>query len=321
MKHLDLAVHGWPDYELLDSGDNRKLERYGKYVLIRPETQALWRPSRPADEWKRADAEFRFGGEGKGHDGGNNDRESGSSKNKGGVWRKRANMPGSWEMSWNGLRFIARLTSFKHTGIFPEQAANWEWIAERVGALRAAHGGTPRVLNMFGYTGIASMAAAKHGADVTHCDASKQSNNWAHENARLSQLESDKAIGSIRYITDDALKFAEREVRRGTVYDGIILDPPAFGRGAKGEVFRIEEHLPKLLEVCAKLLAHARPGAFLLLNGYAAGYAPLSFLQAAESSLPAALKNAHGEFGELHIEERGTQRAVPSGIYARFVVK
>ncbi len=303
MERLDLVVSGWPDYELLDSGDNRKLERYGKHILIRPETQALWRPSRP-ELWKKADAEFRFG------------QEKGE---KGGAWRKRTGMPDAWDMSWNSLRFTARLTSFKHTGVFPEQAANWEWIAGRIGSLRGQLKGPPRVLNLFGYTGIASMAAARHGAEVTHCDASKQSNNWAHDNARLSGIERDEDHGgSIRYITDDALKFAEREARRGAVYDGIILDPPAFGRGAKGEVFRIEEHLPKLLDACAKLLARTRPGAFLLLNGYAAGYAPLSLLQAAESSFADIAHGAKGEFGELHIKEKDTKRAVPSGIYARF---
>ena len=312
MERLDLPVRGWADYEPIDSGDNRKLERYGNYVLIRPETQALWRPSRSADVWKRADAEFRFGEGGEG-----------GPRGKGGGWRKRAaSVPDSWEMSWNGLRFTARLTSFKHTGVFPEQAANWEWIAERTDALRSQQKGIPRILNLFGYTGIASMAAAAHGADVTHCDASKQSNTWAHDNARSSGIDrGDDRAGGIRWITDDALKFAEREVRRDAVYDGIILDPPAFGRGAKGEVFRIEEHLPKVLDACAHLLAASRPGAFLLLNGYAAGYAPLSLLQAVEGSFPNIAKTSRGEYGELHIAEQGTGRAVPSGIYARFVVK
>jgi 23S rRNA (cytosine1962-C5)-methyltransferase len=316
MEHADLVTPGWADYELIDSGDNRKLERYGKFILIRPETQALWRPAKP-DAWKRADAEFKFGGEGS--------VKSGAKSEKGGSWRKRNTaMPDSWEMSWNSLTFIARLTSFKHTGIFPEQAANWEWIEERVSALRGQMKGSPRVLNLFGYTGIASLVAARHGAEVTHCDASKQSNTWAHENARLSGMDHDRIrdddhLGSIRWITDDALAFALREIRRGAIYDGIILDPPAFGRGAKGEVFRIEEHLPKLLDVCAKLLAGKRPGAFFLLNGYAAGYAPQSFFQVLKDSFR-DMKKPEGGYGELQIEEQGTKRIIPSGIYARFVV-
>ncbi len=304
MDHIDLVIPGWPDYELLDSGDNRKLERFGKFILIRPETQALWHPSRGTEIWKRADAEFRFGDGAKGE--------------KGGMWRTKSGMPDSWEMGWkDGVRFVARLTPFKHTGVFPEQAANWEWIAARVDALTArgaTDGKAPRVLNLFGYTGIASIVAAMHGAEVTQCDASKQSNTWAHENAHLS------GVDTIRWITDDALAFALREVRRGTQYDGIILDPPAFGRGAKGEIFRIEAHLPTLLETCTTLLSRT-PGAFFLLNGYAAGYAPISLLQAVPSVILKNAKKGGGEFGELHLQEHASRRVIPSGIYARVMVQ
>ena len=298
MENRDLITRGWSDYELIDSGGNRKLERFGKIILIRPETQALWHPSRP-QEWKRADAEFRFG--------------EGAKGEKGGSWRTRAGMPESWEMGWkDGVRAIVRPTPFKHTGVFPEQAANWEWIAARVDALakRGAAGAKPRVLNLFGYTGIASIVAAKHGADVTQCDASKQSNTWAHENARLS------GVDTVRWITDDALAFVLREVRRGAQYDGIILDPPAFGRGAKGEVFRIEEHLPKLLEACATLLSK-KPGAFFLLNGYAAGYAPVSFVQAIPKTIFNNEKGGEGEFGELQLEGSDGGAKIASGIYVR----
>ena len=289
MKQTDLTTPGWKDYELLDSGNNKKLERYGKFVTIRPETQAIWKPMR-SELWKKADAEFRFEG------------------NKG-SWRGR-NAPDPWNISWNNeARFSLRLTSFKHTGIFPEQATNWEWIAERVKKLDQ-----PKVLNLFGYTGIASIVAAQNGAQVTHCDASKQSNTWAHENAALSEV----APNGIRYITDDALKFVQRELRRGASYDGIIVDPPAFGRGANGEVWRIEEDITILLDVLQKLL-NKKTGAFFLLNGYAAGYAPQSFLQSAESSFPEA-KTANGEFGELQIQESTGARRISSGIYVRFVL-
>ena len=255
MNHIDLSTNGWPDYELLDSGDNKKLERFGPFVLIRSE---------------------------------------------------------KWDITWRtDARFTLRLTSFKHTGVFPEQAPNWEWIAGKVDALAKRGGEKPRVLNLFGYTGGASIVAAKHGAHVTHLDASKQSNTWAKENATLSDVPAD----TLRYITDDALKFVEREIRRGSIYDGIILDPPAFGRGPDGEVWKIEEDIVPLLDAVKKVFAE-KPGSFFLLNGYAAGYAPQSLVQAVESSF-GTIKG--GEFGELNVSEKGSDRVVPSGIYVRFI--
>lgn len=294
-QHIDFATDGWPDYELLDSGNNKKLERFSKLTLVRPETQALWKPLRP-ELWKRADAEFKF------------DKEKG-------FWRGKP-APDPWIISWrDDMKFSLRLASFKHTGVFPEQAPNWEWIDERVSVLAKRDDGRgdnkPKVMNLFGYTGIASIVAAKHGAFVTHLDASKQSNTWARENAALSQVPPD----TLRYITDDALKFVQRETRRGSVYDGIILDPPAFGRGPDGEVWRIEEDIVPLLDGVRKIFAQ-KPGSFFLLNGYAAGYAPQSLVQAVESSF-GAIKG--GEFGELRINEKGSGRVVPSGIYVRFV--
>lgn len=283
MESKNLIARPWKDYELLDSGDNRKLERYGSHIVIRPETQAVWQAARPKD-WTRSEAEFKWS-EGKG------------------FWTKR-NLPESWPISYGDVRFTIKLTNFKHTGVFPEQASNWDWIKTRVEAIA-----NPEVLNLFGYTGVASLVAAKAGAHVTHVDASKQSNAWAKDNAKLSKIPEQ----AIRFITDDALKFCERELRRGVVYDGIILDPPAFGRGAKGEVWHIEEDLPKILSVLKKLLSE-KPGAFFLLNGYAAGYSPLSFLQAVQGFFP----KKEMEFGELRIEENISHRFIPSGIYVRF---
>jgi 23S rRNA (cytosine1962-C5)-methyltransferase len=291
IQHIDLTTSGWPDYELLDSGDNKKLERFGALVLIRPETQAIWRPLHP-ELWEQAAAEFKF------------DKDKGS-------WGGE-NVPDTWDIVWrDGVHFSLRTGSFKHTGVFPEQAPNWEWIAARVETLKQ-----PKVLNLFGYTGIASIVAAKHGALVTHLDASKQSNTWARENAALSGVAAD----TLRYITDDALKFVEREIRRGSLYDGIILDPPAFGRGPDGEVWRIEEDIVPMLDAVRKIFSQ-KPGSFFLLNGYAAGYAPQSLLQAVESSFPeiGVNKKNEGESGELHINEKGSDRVVPSGIYVRFV--
>jgi 23S rRNA (cytosine1962-C5)-methyltransferase len=304
MNHIDLSTDGWSDYELLDSGDNKKLERFGKFILIRPETQAIWKPLRP-EQWKNAHVEFRFDG-GKGS-------WRGKGIGKGG--------PETWEIAWNDeTRFSLRLTAFKHTGVFPEQAPNWEWIGKKVDALAKSDGRAesaddkkPKVLNLFGYTGIASIVAAKHGAIVTHLDASKQSNTWGKENAKLSNVPTD----TLRYITDDALKFVGREARRGAVYDGIILDPPAFGRGPDGEVWRIEEDIVPLLDAVKKIFSN-RPGSFFLLNGYAAGYAPQSLLQAAESSFGTIKSGEDGEFGELRINESKSERVVSSGIYIRF---
>ncbi len=285
------------DYELLDSGGNEKLERFGAITLARPETQALWKKQKP-ELWDTAHATFAF------HD-------------KKGSWQIQMPVPDSWVVVRNGLPLIARLTSFKHTGIFPEQSPNWEWLTQVVRP-------GMKVLNLFGYTGAATVTAAlaglrlagegsghtEAGASVTHVDASKQSLDWAHENARLSDIGEDR----IRWILDDALSFAKREARRGAKYEGIILDPPAFGRGAKGEVWKIEEDLPKLLDTLKNILSD-KPGSFFLINGYAAGYAPRSFAQAVES----IFGETSGECGELFIQESSSTRFIPAGIYVRFV--
>ncbi len=281
------------DYELLDSGENMKLERYGTVVVARPETQALWKKQKP-ELWDSAHAIFAF-------------------RDKKGAWDIRESVPESWTVIRTGVPLIARLTGFKHTGIFPEQAPNWAWLADVVrptSDVGRTTSHTPKVLNLFGYTGAASVVAAQAGAFVTHVDASKQSLDWAHENARLSNLPEDK----IRWILDDALAFAKREARRGVKYDGIILDPPAFGRGAKGEVWKIEENLPKLLAVLKELLADAS-GSFFLMSGYAAGYSSRSFAQAVES----VFGETNGESGELFIKESSSERVIPAGIYVRFV--
>ncbi len=284
-RHLTAESCG--DYELLDSGDNIKLERFGAVTLARPETQALWKKQRP-ELWETAHAEFA---------------PPAGGPDKKGSWQVQKPVPDSWTVVRTGLPLIARLTSFKHTGIFPEQSPNWKWLTQVVRP-------GMKVLNLFGYTGAATVTAALAGASVTHVDASKQSLDWAHENARLSSVGEDR----IRWILDDALSFVKREVRRGASYDGIILDPPAFGRGAKGEVWKIEEDLPKLLESLKEIFGD-KPGSFFLINGYAAGYAPRSFAQAVES----VFGDTNGECGELHIKEASSERVIPAGIYVRFV--
>ena len=278
----------WSDYELLDSGENMKLERFGSVVLARPETQTLWQKRRP-ELWNSAHAEFGF-------------------RDKKGLWTIKKPVPESWQLSWKDEKFLARLTGFKHTGVFPEQAPNWEWLSKQ--CRDVVRPDMPQVLNLFGYTGVASLVTAQSGAFVTHVDASKQSLDWAYENAWLSDIGEDR----IRWILDDALAFAKREARRGAKYDGVILDPPAFGRGAKGEVWKIEEGFPTLLEALKNIFSD-KPDSFFLVSGYAAGYAPRSFAQAIES----VFGETNGECGELHIKESGSERVVPVGIYVRFV--
>lgn len=295
-----LTTLPWSDYELLDSGENMKLERFGAVIVARPETQALWKKAKP-ELWEKANAVFAF-------------------RDKRGGWEVKKPLPEQWELAWNDVRFTAALTSFKHTGVFPEQSPNWEWLEEQCRAHRSRVGtvsergeeerGTAlSVLNLFGYTGIATSVAAAAGAHVTHVDASKQSLDWAHDNARRSGIGEDK----VRWLLEDALAFAKREARRGVKYDGIILDPPAFGRGAKGEVWKIEEALPELLETLRTILSDAA-GSFFLLNGYAAGYASRAFAQAIESTFG----ETNGECGELYIQESSSTRVIPAGIYVRF---
>lgn len=285
MSEHHLTPTDFEGYELLDSGEHMKLERFGAYTLSRPDTQAIWKKQKP-ELWEKADAEFVFEG-GKG------------------TWKKRnATMPESWTVPYMVLNVIAKLGNFKHTGIFPEQEPNWVWSAEQIAKLQK-----PEVLNLFGYTGVATVVASNAGASVTHVDSSKSSIGWCKENATKSGI----ADGAIRFILEDARGFCKREARRGAKYQGIILDPPAFGRGAKDEVWKIEEDLIPLMETLKELLSEDK-GSFFLLNGYAAGYSPLSFLQLVQS----VFKDAQPEFGELRLKESGGDCAIPEGIYVRF---
>jgi 23S rRNA (cytosine1962-C5)-methyltransferase len=280
-----LTPNTWSDYELLDSGGFEKLERFGKWVLRRPEPQALWDKSLPESEWAAAHAAFRKTGEERGE------------------WTLKPGMPEQWHVEYpcgdKKLRMRLGLTSFKHVGIFPEQACNWDFIYEKV---RAAGGG--RVLNLVAYTGGATLAAAAAGAEVTHVDSVKQVVTWARGNVEASGLD------GVRWIVDDASKFVQREVRRGSVYAGIILDPPAYGRGPDGEKWVLEQGLPALMRDCAQLLA---PGGFLVLNLYSMGLsALLARGLAAQVFGPAAAE----EFGELYVTDR-SGKALPLGIFYR----
>lgn len=263
------------DYALIDSGDQKKLERFGKLHLVRPCPQALWEPRRA---WDEADAAF--------------DRDDG--------WSKKRSLPTEWTVEIEGIKLKLKRTDFGHLGIFPEQIPLWKWIQSQVTTRE-----TPNVLNLFAYSGGATLSAARAGAKVCHLDAAKGMVTWARENAALSGLEK----APVRWIVDDALKFLGREERRGVRYDGIILDPPTFGRGAQGEVFKIEEDLPTLLQACKSLLAE-KP-LFFLLSCHTPGFTPLVLQQILQDHFP----EYEMETGEMMLS---AERSIPSGCYARW---
>ena len=286
MNLTTLAVEAEADYELLDSGDGEKLERYGDVTLVRPDPQALW-PKRLATEWGNTDGIFDT-----------TERR----------WRFKARSMQQWHITFASLKFLIRPSAFKHTGLFPEQRANWEWIEKKIGAANRKSREKISVLNLFGYTGGATLTAARSGAEVTHLDGSKAAIGWARENAMLSGLSATP----IRWILDDARSFVRREIRRGRRYDGIILDPPAFGRGPKGEVWKIEDDFLQLLELCRQALSN--DPVFFLVNGYAAGYSAITYANALAAFFPDAVLEA----GELAITESGDEnRLLPAGIFAR----
>jgi len=285
-----LETGGWEDYALLDSGHGRKLERFGRYRIVRPEEQALWTPRLGAADWDAADATFVGIGE----------------EETDGRWRTRRPLGETWPMRYDGIGFLGRFTSFRHVGVFPEQATHWQWIAERLARTRRPI----RVLNLFAYTGLASLVAAKAGAEVVHIDASKKAIGWARENQTVAGL-TDLPI---RWICEDAGKFVAREARRGNRYDGVILDPPKFGRGPKGEVWDIFTSLPDLLRACAGLLSETP--VFLILTAYSIR---ASFLSMHELTAE-CLAEAGGvlESGELVIREEGGGRALSTSLFSRW---
>lgn len=284
-----MRTRGWAAYELVDSGGGRKLERYGPYRVVRPEPQCLWSPRRPAVEWDAADAVF-----------------DPSDDEEAGRWRFKGRPRESWPLAWGDVRFHGRFTAFRHLAFFPEQAANWAWLDA---AVRGAPG-QPRVLNLFGYTGVASLVMAAAGAAVTHVDASKKAVAWARENAELSGL----AERPIRWITEDARKYVQREARRGSKYEGIILDPPKYGRGPGGEVWRLFDDLPELARICAGLLSeNAR---FLVLNAYAERISGAALAGLLAECL--AGRGGRIEWGELTLEEAAGDRAIGMSFFARW---
>ncbi|HLK98091.1 MAG TPA: class I SAM-dependent methyltransferase [Hymenobacter sp.] len=286
----------WSAYELIDSGDFQKLERFGDFVLARPEPQAIWSKSLGDEEWeRRAHALFR------------RDRQSPER----GDWQTSPSMRDPWYVAFQegglNLKFKLALTSFKHVGLFPEQADNWTYIFERVtGMLGDNPSARPKVLNLFAYTGGASLAARQAGSDVTHVDAVKPVISWARENMDYSELD------NIRWVVEDATKFVRREVRRGNRYNGIILDPPAYGRGPDGEKWVLEEHLNELLKSCADLLD--RDNFFFIINLYSLGFSSL-ILENLISQTFGQVPNS--EWGELFMADSFHKR-LPLGVFYRF---
>ncbi|MFT3724888.1 MAG: class I SAM-dependent methyltransferase [Hyphomonadaceae bacterium] len=285
-----LVSDDWGDYQLLDSGDMRKLERFGKVCVNRPDPQALWKPKTPIANWK-ADATFAL---------------TKDDDDERGAWTfvgKAA--PDEWPIGWNGLKLNARLAAFRHMGVFPEHSVHWRWAMDQVKAANRP----VKALNLFGYTGMMSLALAKAGAEVVHLDASPKSIAQARENAAMSGLEG----ASIRWICDDAMKFVERELRRGSKYDAIVLDPPKFGRGPKNETWRFETDFPNLLEHVRALMSD-RP-LFVIATVYAVR---LSYASVGQS-LAGAMGGGKVTCGEMAIREgAGRDLVLPTGLFARW---
>lgn len=278
----------WKDYELLDTSDGEKLERWGKYILIRPDPQVIWTNVKKHPAWKTADGIYN------------------RSSSGGGSWIKKK-MPESWNIKYRELGFVIKPMGFKHTGLFPEQAANWDWFSELIKKADRPI----KVLNLFAYTGGATVAAAAAGASVCHVDASKGMVSQAKENAALCGLSN----APIRYIVDDCKKFVEREIRRGNKYDGIIMDPPSYGRGPSGEVWKIEDNINEFVELTSKLLSDEP--LFFLINSYTTGLSPLTM----KYILDVHVTSRYGgtsESGELGIKVSQTGGFLPCGSSARW---
>ncbi len=292
-----LIADDWRDYRILDSGNGGKLEQVGPYRFVRPEPQALWAPALEPRDWDSADAIFA---------------PSSADDEEGGRWRFNRELPQSWTLQWDDLRFLSRPTPFRHLAFFPEHSVHWRFARDRIKAHRGAQ---PEVLNLFGYTGLASLACAKAGAKVTHVDASKKAIGFARDN----QAEAGLAEVPIRWICDDALSFVKREIRRGRRYDGIILDPPKFGRGPDGETWRLESQLPELIDACQHLLRadpndRASAKGFMIATVYAVRLSYIALDQVARQFF----EGGEWEAGEMALPHAGRELVVPTAIFARW---
>ncbi len=282
-----LTTTGWTDYQLLDSGEGSRLEKFGKFKIMRPDPQAIWKRRLGPSVWANCDASYISGG-------------------KSGKWIYKKGMPQEWPIKYEDISLFCRLTPFKHTGIFPEQQSHWDWIKKTISKC----GFQPNILNLFGYTGAATLVAASAGAKVTHVDASYQAIGWARKNQENSSLK-DKPI---RWILDDVVKFIKRELKRGTKYDGILMDPPTYGHGPNGEVWNFDRMFPELTDICVKLLT-SKP-LFVIVNAYADAASNIML----QNVMADYMTNLAGtiESGELIIQESGNGRLFSTGIYARW---
>ena len=276
-----IGNEGFDDFSLLDSGDGNRLERWGAYTLVRPDPQAIWQRSDPS-AWERADAVFE-------HE----------------QWTVRKELPEHWDMKFHEMKMRARPMNFKHTGIFPEQAANWQLMGD---ALRGLD--KPRVLNLFAYTGAATIWLTMYGAFVTHVDASRPAIGWAKDNQELNDLPPE----SVRWMLEDALAFVKKEVKRGAMYEGIVMDPPAFGHGPNGKVWKFNEHMPRLLADCVALLSPT--ARFLIINAYATNTSELAVKNLMEDAMKG--KSGSIEAGQLCLQQVNG-RLLSTGIFSRWV--
>jgi len=285
-----LVANNWKDYELIDAGSGERLERWKDIILIRPDPQAIWGRS-DHKLWDSADAIYFRSSAG------------------GGEWRYKdeSSMPSSWFLTYRGLKFKVKPTGFKHTGLFPEQAVNWDYIMDKT-----KQDNIKETLNLFGYTGAASLAAAAGGSKVCHLDASKGAVNWCKENSHASKISEDK----IRFIVDDALKFVKREVKRNKKYDAIIMDPPTFGRGANSEIWRLQDSLWELLSACKEILSDNK--SYILINSYTASLSAIALYNTVYEAFSDIIDNKTIlKVGEIALPFRGNTFLMPCGVYCR----
>ncbi|MBP5276782.1 MAG: class I SAM-dependent methyltransferase [Lachnospiraceae bacterium] len=283
----------WKDYEVIDTSDGEKLERWGEYILVRPDPQVIWNTKKRNPLWKKENGHYHRSSKG------------------GGEWEFK-NLPNEWSIKYNSLTFNLKPFAFKHTGLFPEQAVNWDWFSGIIQNKVKENPEQPfKVLNLFAYTGGATLSAAKAGAHVTHVDASKGMVNWAKENAVSSGLSD----APIRWLVDDCVKFVEREIRRGNKYDGIIMDPPSYGRGPKGEIWKIEESIYPFIELCTELLD--KNSTFLLINSYTTGLQPAVLTYMINTAIVSKF-GGKVESGEIGLPVTDTGLVLPCGASGRW---
>ncbi len=286
-------ANNWDTYKILDMADGQKLEKWGDIILSRPDPQIIWKQKSFPEKWQKINAVYH------------------RSKTGGGSWEFYKKMPQSWQIKYKNLTFNIKPMGFKHTGLFPEQAVNWDWMIETIKKAQEKRKEKIKVLNLFAYTGGATVACLSAGASVCHVDSSKGMTTWAKENVTSSGL-ADKPV---RFIVDDVIKFVNREIRRGNTYDAVIMDPPSYGRGAKGEVWQFEDNLYDLVELCTKVLS--KNPLFFLINSYTTGISS----KVLEDILQLTVnKNYHGEIesGEIGLPMENSKLILPCGIYARW---